>query len=271
MNAVPLASLAIVFLLGSLIGSFLNVCIYRLPEGESIVTPRSRCPQCRTPIAWYHNLPVLSWLWLRGRCASCAAPISWRYPLVEALTGLLFALFCHRFGQHPATLVAWLLIALLVVITFIDLDHQIIPDVISLPGIPIGFLCSFSLPWVSWQSSLLGILLGGGVLLAIALGYQWLRGHEGMGLGDVKLLAMLGAFLGAPAILPVVFLASLLGTAVGIPLMIIKRAGRRLALPFGPFLAAAALAYLYFHEHLAPLSAWYGELIMAGWRGLFHS
>jgi len=261
--------LVLIFLLGAVIGSFLNVCIYRIPAGESVVTPRSRCPHCLTTIRWFHNLPIASWLWLKGRCAYCAAPFSIRYPLVEALTGLLFTLFFMRFGFHPATLVAWLLAALLVTISCIDLDHQIIPDVISLPGIPLGFLCAFAFPWVSWQSSLLGILLGGGILLAIALGYEWLTGQEGMGLGDVKLLAMLGAFLGAAAVLPIIFLASILGTLVGVPLMVITRAGRKLAIPFGPFLAAAALVYFYFVASIDPLARWYGEAIAYWWRSWF--
>lgn len=257
--------LAAAFILGAVVGSFLNVCIYRIPAEESVVTPRSRCPHCLTTIRWYHNLPVISWILLKGRCAYCGAPFSIRYPLVEALTGLLFALFLFRFGLHPATLVAWLLVAALVAITFIDLDHQIIPDVISLPGIPVGFLCAFLLPWVSWQSSLLGILLGGGILLAIALGYEWLTGQEGMGFGDVKLLAMLGAFLGAPAILPIIFLASIMGTAVGVPLMLIKRAGRKLAIPFGPFLAGAALVYLFFVDQIEPVVRWYGAALLYWW------
>lgn len=269
MNGMPMTVVvAGAFILGALIGSFLNVCIYRIPAGESIVSPGSRCPRCHTPIRWYHNLPVLSWILLKGRCAYCGAPFSVRYPLIEALTGLLFALFLYRFGFHPATLVSWLLVAVLVTISFIDLDHQIIPDVISLPGIPLGFLCSFAFPWMSWQSSLLGILLGGGVLLAIALGYEWLTRQEGMGLGDVKLLAMLGAFLGAPAILPIIFLASIMGTLVGVPMMLIKRSGRKLALPFGPFLATAALLYLFFVARILPVVHWYGEAFSWWWRNL---
>jgi leader peptidase (prepilin peptidase)/N-methyltransferase len=256
------------FTLGAIIGSFLNVCIYRIPAGESVIAPRSRCPHCQTTIRWYHNLPVISWMLLKGRCAYCSAPFSVRYPLVEALTGLLFALFLFRFGLRPVTLTAWLLVAALVAISFIDLDHQIIPDVISLPGIPIGFLCSFLLPWVSWQSSLLGILFGGGILLAIALGYEWLTRQEGMGMGDVKLLAMLGAFLGAPAVLPIIFLASILGTLVGIPMMLIKRAGRKLAIPFGPFLAGAALLYLFFVDKIDPVVRWYGEALVFWWRSM---
>jgi leader peptidase (prepilin peptidase)/N-methyltransferase len=256
------------FVLGAVIGSFLNVCIYRIPAGESVVAPRSRCPHCLTTIRWYHNLPILSWILLRGRCAYCGAPFSIRYPLVEALTGVLFALFLYRFGLHPVTPVAWLLVAALVAISFIDLDHQIIPDVISLPGIPIGFLCSFVIPWVSWQSSLLGILLGGGILLAIALGYEWLTKQEGMGLGDVKLLAMLGAFLGAPAILPIIFCASILGTVIGVPVMLVTRAGRKLAIPFGPFLATAALVYLFFVEKIDPVARWYGQTLLLWWQNL---
>ncbi|MGK2905936.1 MAG: prepilin peptidase [Desulfuromonadales bacterium] len=253
------------FILGSIIGSFLNVCIYRIPAGLSIVRPRSRCPQCETPIAWYHNLPILSWILLKGRCATCAAPFSVRYPLVEALTGVLFALFFYRFAFHPVTPVILLLVAVLVVITFIDLDHQIIPDVISLPGIPIGFLCSFLVPWVSWQDSLLGILLGGGSLLTIALGYELLTRKEGMGFGDVKLLAMLGAFLGWSAIFPIIFIGSLLGTLVGIPLMLIKKADGKLAVPFGPFLSAAALIHLFFVQHLDPIMRWYARMLQQLW------
>ncbi len=259
---------AAAFILGAVIGSFLNVCIYRIPAGESVVHPRSRCPRCQTTIRWYHNLPVISWILLKGRCAYCGSAFSIRYPSIEALTGGLFALFLYRFGPHPITLVAWLLVAALVAISFIDLDHQIIPDVISLPGIPIGFLCSFVIPWVSWQSSLLGILLGGGILLAIAFGYEWLTRQEGMGLGDVKLLAMLGAFLGAPSILPIIFLASIMGTLVGVPLMLITRAGRKLAIPFGPFLASAALIYLFFVHRIDPLTRWYGQALTYWWRTL---
>jgi leader peptidase (prepilin peptidase)/N-methyltransferase len=257
--------LAATFVLGAVIGSFLNVCIYRIPEGISIVSPCSRCPQCGTPIRWYHNIPILSWLFLKGRCAYCGVKVSTRYLLVETLTGGLFALFFYRFAFHPVTPVVLLLVAVLVVITFIDLDHQIIPDVISLPGIPIGFLCSFLVPWVSWQESLLGILLGGGSLLTIALGYELLTKKEGMGLGDVKLLAMLGAFLGWTAIFPIIFIGSLLGTLVGIPLMLIKKADGKLAVPFGPFLAAGALIHIFFVQHFDPIMRWYADMLQQLW------
>lgn len=261
--------LTFAFMFGAVIGSFLNVCIYRIPAGLSIIRPASRCPKCLEPIRWYHNIPILSWALLKGRCAYCEAPVSIRYPLVEALTGALFALFLYRFAFHPVTLVLWLLCALLVTISFIDIDHQIIPDVISLPGIPIGFLCSFAVPWVSWQSSLLGIFAGGGSLLAIALGYEFLTKREGMGLGDVKLLAMLCAFLGVRAVFPIIFIGSVLGTLVGVPLMLLKKSDRKLAIPFGPFLAAGALVYGFFIQFWDPLMRWYGAALLEIWQSVF--
>lgn len=257
--------LVVSFILGAIIGSFLNVCIYRIPAGLSIVTPRSHCPHCNTSIRWYHNIPIMSWLLLKGRCAYCGSEVPIRYFLVEALTGGLFALFFFRFAIHPVTPVVLLLIAALVVITFIDLDHQIIPDVISLPGIPVGFLCSFFVPWVSWQESLSGIVLGGGSLLVIALGYELLTRKEGMGFGDVKLLAMLGAFLGWTAIFPIIFIGSLLGTLVGVPLMLLKKADGKLAVPFGPFLSAGALIHIFFIQHFDPIMRWYASMLQQLW------
>ena len=233
--------LSCAFCFGAIVGSFLNVCIYRIPEGKSIVSPPSSCPGCGAAIRWYQNIPILSWVLLGGRCAFCKKSISVRYPLVEALTGILFVLVLWYFGFSAATLIYWIFSAVLVVITFIDLDHQIIPDIVSLPGIPIGFVCSFFVPWISWFDSLLGILLGGGLLLLIAWLYEVLAKREGMGGGDIKLLAMLGAFLGWRAIFPIIFFASLAGTLVGVPLMLLRKKDSRLALPFGPFLALAAL------------------------------
>ncbi|MBE9485924.1 MAG: prepilin peptidase [Desulfuromonadales bacterium] len=233
------------FVLGSVIGSFLNVCIYRIPAGKSIVSPPSSCPHCGHRIRWFQNVPILSYLFLLGKCAGCGQQISLRYPLIEALTGGLFVLVLYSFGLIPATPVYWLFVAVLVVITFIDLDHQIIPDVISLPGIVVGFLCSFFIPWMPWLDSLLGILIGGGILFLIAWGYEFLTKREGMGGGDIKLLAMLGAFLGWKAIFPMVFLASLAGTVIGLPLMVLQKKDSKLALPFGPFLALAALVHLF--------------------------
>lgn len=220
----------------------------------SIVSPPSRCPHCGASIRWYQNIPILSYVALGGKCGSCKTRISCRYPIVEFLTGGLFVLVYFSFHFSAATLVYWLFVAALVVITFIDLDHQIIPDVISLPGIVVGFFCSFAIPWLSWTDSLLGILLGGGSLWLVAVLYELLTKKEGMGGGDIKLLAMLGAFLGWKAILPIIFISSLIGSLIGVPLMLVKKADSKLAIPFGPFLALGALIYLFWGRQLV---AWY--------------
>lgn len=238
------------FVLGAVVGSFLNVCIYRIPAGLSVVSPPSHCPKCENAIHWYHNIPIISYLLLRGRCGFCQVKISPRYALVEFVSGLLFVVVLSHFGLSPATVVYWLFVAGLLVITFIDLDHQIIPDVISLPGIPIGFVCCFFIPWLSWTDSLLGVLLGGGLLLTIAWLYEVLTKREGMGGGDVKLLGMIGAFLGWKAIFPIIFFASVGGTLIGVPLMLIQGRDSRFALPFGPFLATAAVVYLFWGQDI---------------------
>jgi len=250
MNLEETKVIAAALILGLLVGSFLNVCIHRVPLGMSIVRPASRCPRCGFELRWYQNVPILSYLLLRGKCASCKVRISIRYPMVEALTGLLFLLVFHCFGISWATPVYWVFVATLVVITFIDLDHQIIPDVISLPGIVVGFLTALMVPWLSWTDSLFGILLGGGSLFLVAEVYQRLTGQEGMGGGDVKLLAMIGAFLGWKAVLPVIFFGSLAGSLVGVPLMLLKRSDGKLAIPFGPFLALGALICLFWGRQL---------------------
>ncbi|RKX23815.1 MAG: prepilin peptidase, partial [Candidatus Zixiibacteriota bacterium] len=171
------------FILGTVIGSFLNVCIYRIPAGKSIVSPPSSCPNCGHQIRWYQNIPILSYLLLGAKCASCKTKISFCYPAIEFLTGILFSAVWYYFEFSAATLVYWLFVAALVTITFIDLDHQIIPDVISLPGIIVGFACSFFIPWLSWVDSLRGILIGGGILLLIAWLYEKIAHREGMGGG----------------------------------------------------------------------------------------
>jgi leader peptidase (prepilin peptidase)/N-methyltransferase len=242
------------FLLGSCIGSFLNVCIYRIPEGLSVVTPRSRCPQCGHQIRWYENVPILSYLLLGGKCSACKVSFSPRYLLVEALTGGLFVFVLYTFSLSWGTPAYMVFVAVLVAITFIDLDHQIIPDVISLPGIVIGFIFSFFIPWVGWLDSLIGILVGGGSLLLVAFAYEYLTKKEGMGGGDIKLLAMIGAFLGWQAVFPVIFFASLIGTLVGVPFMLMKGEGGKLALPFGPFLSLAAVIQLFFGQDIL---SWY--------------
>jgi leader peptidase (prepilin peptidase)/N-methyltransferase len=237
--------IVLTFIFGSVIGSFLNVCIARIPNKKSIISPPSHCPKCLTRIRWYQNIPIVSYLALRGKCAGCGLPIPIRYLLVEVLTGLLFAQVFSLFGFQFATLICWVFVGLLIAITFIDLDHQIIPDALSLPGIGVGLLGAILFPWIPWTVSWLGILLGGGILYAIALGSELLAKREGMGGGVIKLLAMLGAFLGWKAIFPIVFLSSLIGTLIGVPWMLFKNKDARFAIPFGPFLAAAALVYLF--------------------------
>ena len=260
--------LLVAFVAGTCVGSFLNVCIHRLPADESVVTPRSRCPRCGTQIAWYDNLPLLSWAWLRARCRSCGEGISARYPLVEAATGALLLLALARFGVTAAAAVAFVFTAALLLVTFIDLDHRFIPDEVSLPGIVVGFGASFLPGAIGGLDSLLGAVIGGGVLWALAWGYERATGVEGMGLGDVKLLAMIGAFLGWQALPIVLVLASITGSLAGVAVMVAEgggaagrrvtrrlglrailpfaqRAARRTAVPFGPFLALGAVVALY--------------------------
>ncbi len=236
---------------GAVVGSFLNVVILRLPEeGASIVFPASHCPKCKTPLRAWENIPILSYLVLRGRCRSCRAPISIQYPLVEAaMAGLSFALF-RSFGLSAALAIYFPFCAALLVIMVIDLYHQIIPDVISLPGIVIGFAASFFNPLVSWQDAALGILCGGGALFAVAYGYYLFTKREGMGGGDIKLLAMIGAFLGWQSLPFVVFGSSLIGAVVGIGAMIQQKKGGKTVIPYGPFLSGAALGYLFFREEI---------------------
>lgn len=228
-------------LVGAIIGSFLNVVIVRLPQKESLVAPRSRCRACGTELHWFDNIPVLSFLALRGRCRTCGAAISWRYPIVEAVTALTFALAAWRSTPLSDLLVAWLFLSALIAIAGIDLEHQIIPDRITLPGIAVGFVTSFLGTRVSWLDALLGILAGGGILFAVIL----LSGG-GMGGGDMKLGAMIGAFLGYKLALLALFLAVILGGVVALGLLSAGIRRRKDPIPFGPFLAcAAAVATLW--------------------------
>lgn len=243
-----------VFLFGACVGSFLNVCIYRLPAGESVVSPPSRCPACGREISWYDNIPVISFLLLSGRCRSCRSAISWRYPSVEMLNGLLTLLLFMKFGPSFTFVSLFVFSSALVAITFIDLDHQIIPDVITLPGIALGFAASFLVGGIDWKNSLIGILVGGGSLLIVAYGYQFLTGKEGMGGGDIKLLAMMGAFLGWPAVPFVIFASSLIGSIIGVTLMLIRGRDSKLAIPFGPFLSFGALLYIFYGSRII---TWY--------------
>jgi len=242
------------FLLGAAIGSFLNVCIYRLPSGLSIISPRSFCPVCQKPIRAYDNVPVLSYFLLGGKCRNCGTKIPWRYPFVEALTGAIALVLFYKFNFSPLFFSLFAFSAALIVITFIDLDHQIIPDVISLPGIGVGFLLAVFGLSVSIKESIIGILLGGGSLYLAAVLYETLMKREGMGGGDVKLLAMIGAWLGWKAVLFTLFFASFSGSIIGGAIMLAKKEGGKYAVPFGPFLAFAALAYIFFGQKLI---TWY--------------
>lgn len=242
--------LVFLFVFGSTIGSFLNVCIVRIPEKISIVLPASHCPRCKKPIPWYYNIPLLSYLLLGGKCRYCRAPIAFRYFIVELLTPVVLLMLYSAYGLSLPLLAAFIFSSSLIVITFIDLKHQIIPDVISLPGIPICFACSFVAPWTDPLQSLIGICVGGGVLYLFAGGYKLLTKKEGMGGGDIKMLAMIGAFLGWKGALAALILGSFAGSVLGIILIIVKGKNFKYALPFGPFLAVGAFCALLFGEQL---------------------
>jgi leader peptidase (prepilin peptidase)/N-methyltransferase len=240
---------AVLTVLGLCVGSFLNVVIARLPEGRSLVRPRSACPRCGALIAWYDNVPLLSFTLLAGRCRRCRAPIPWRYPVVEAATGGVFlALFLQR-GLVPDLVPALALAAALVAITVIDLDHQIIPDAITLPGTAAGLGWALATGRPGWWDALLGILLGGGLFFVIIV-----ASRGGMGGGDMKLGAMLGAFLGWKILLVALLLAILTGGLVAVALLALGRAGRKDAVPFGPFLALGGLVALLWGQGLL---GWY--------------
>lgn len=247
-------ALAIVFLFGLLWGSFANVVIYRLPEEESVVFPRSRCPKCRTLIRWYQNIPVLSWLALRGKCAACGTRISPRYPFVELLMGFAF----WAVAWHDSSLIAWpfhfFFVGSLIVSTFIDLDHWILPDKITYPGMLVGLASSFLLPDFSVLESFTGLFLGGGILYAVAAAYQAISHKDGLGGGDIKFLAMVGAFLGPKGAIATLVLSSTLGSILGIFLIVLRGKSRSSAVQFGPFLAAGAAVAFFFGE---PLWQWY--------------
>jgi leader peptidase (prepilin peptidase) / N-methyltransferase len=243
--------LAISMLFGAIIGSFLNVVILRLPaENGSIVFPASHCPRCKTPLSWTDNIPLLSYLLLHGRCRYCHDPISLQYPVVELLMSLLTASLVYRFGFTVTAAGYLLFCAALLIIIWIDIYHQIIPDVISLPGIGIGLFFSFFNSFVNWRDALIGLLAGGGILYAIALIYYLLRKQEGMGGGDIKLLAMIGAFLGWQSLPFVIFMSSITGSLFGLLAMIPQQKGVNTRIPFGPFLSCSALAYLFFRKDI---------------------
>lgn len=245
-------------LVGLVTGSYLNVVVHRLPRGESTVLPRSRCPACGAPIRPLDNVPVVSWLALRGRCRACAAPISPRYPLVEASTAVLFVGCAERFGLSWDALAAALLCSLLVALAAIDVEHLLLPDRLTLPGIVLGVALQPLVGWTGegWAGlagALLGAALGAGVLLA-AYGLWWLfRREEGLGLGDVKMLAMIGAFLGWRGVVVALLVAAASGALVGLAAMALGRAGLGSKVPFGAFLALGAVVALFAGELLIGL------------------
>jgi leader peptidase (prepilin peptidase)/N-methyltransferase len=269
----------VVFLFGLIVGSFLNVCIVRLPRGRSIAHPPSHCPRCRTPIRFYDNIPIISFLLLRGKCRSCGEPISWRYPIVELMNGLFYLWIVGEFGLGGEAGLMMAFCSALIVITFIDYDHQIIPDVITLPGMLIGLslapffmypltdtlpfhldgLLPHSGPYLSaFINSVIGLVLGGGPLLAIGWIWEKLRHIEAMGGGDIKLMGMVGSFLGWKGALLTIMLGALAGSVVGVLLIVLKRHKMEKVIPFGPFLALGAVATAFFGPDII---SWYLGLI----------
>lgn len=246
-------------LLGLALGSFLNVCIYRIPRKKSIINPGSACPNCEERIKFYDNIPLASYLILMGKCRHCGHPISWHYPAVESLTGLLSLALFIRYGFGYQYVLLLLFTSGLLAISFIDLHHQIIPDVLSLPGIVLGFAASLILPHLSWLDSVIGIIAGGGSLYLVAVIYQRLTGKEGMGGGDVKLLAMIGAWMGWRSLPLIVLMSSLTGAIIGTLFLLLAGKGFRARIPFGPFLSLGALLYLFLG---ARLQHWYLGLLL---------
>jgi len=255
------AGMVFAVLFGLALGSFLNVCIYRIPLQKSIIHPRSSCPNCGQPIRFYDNIPVASYVVLLGRCRHCRHPISPRYPVVEAITGL-FSLAVFLKTETTTEYFFFVLFgASLVAIAFIDLQHQIIPDVISIPGIIVGFAFSLFSSSLSWIDSLTGIVGGGGFLLLVALAFEKVTGRQGMGMGDVKMLAMIGAWMGWRALPFVILLASLSGSMIGGALLLLTRQGVRAKIPFGPFLALGTVVYLFFGNEFV---SWFNQLGLPG-------
>ncbi|MGH1468025.1 MAG: prepilin peptidase [Bdellovibrionales bacterium] len=248
-----LVLLFLFFVLGSMIGSFLNVVIYRWPREESFVTPRSKCPRCKAPIPIYLNIPILSWLMLLGKANCCGDKINMRYPLVEFLTGASFAFTFYKFGLTFETFEYCLFLGMAIPCFFIDLEHYLLPDIFTITGIFVGFAGSFMSLTRSPVDSFLGLFFGGGLFWFTAWFFEKVRKKEGLGFGDVKLIAWLGA-LGGLSSIPFILMASgFAGSLVGLFLVAFKGGTRNTALPFGPFLISSAVVYFYFLEDLQGL------------------
>jgi leader peptidase (prepilin peptidase)/N-methyltransferase len=269
----------VVLLFGLIVGSFLNVCIVRLPRGRSIVSPPSHCPRCKRSIKFYDNIPVISFLILRGKCRACNEPISWRYPAVELLNGLMYVWTVREFGFGGEAFLVMAFCSSLIVITFIDYDHQIIPDVITLPGMLVGLMLApffmsvlaDPLPFhigsllphagpylTGFLNSFIGLLFGATPLLAIGWLWEKLRNVEAMGGGDVKLMGMVGSFLGWKGALLTIMLGALAGSVVGITLILLNRHKMDKVIPFGPFLAVGAVVTMFYGYDIV---SWYLGLI----------
>jgi leader peptidase (prepilin peptidase) / N-methyltransferase len=249
----PAMWLVFAAVMGACIGSFLNVVIYRLPLGLSVVSPPSRCPECASLLDWYDNIPIFGWLRLGGRCRRCYNPISIQYPIVELITALSFVLVVWLTPAGLLLVTRLLLVCILIALFAIDLEHQILPNSITLPGIVIGLALSVFAP-PGWRDALIGAVLGGAILYGIAWAYYLWRREEGLGMGDVKMLAMVGAFLGWKAVLVTLVLSSFSGALIGVSLIAFHRGDMKLALPFGTFLALGAAVAMLAGE---PLVAWY--------------
>ncbi len=249
-DAMPLT---FTIILGLAFGSFFNVCIHRIPRGLSLTRPGSRCPGCGHALGWYDNIPVLSYAMLGGRCRTCRQPISVRYPLVELITCGVFVLHFFAFGLTPLFFVRLAFASALIVLFAIDLEHHLLPDVITLPGIAAGLACSVFLP-PGLRDAAIGVVAGGGVLWLIGEAYYRYSGHEGMGGGDVKMLAMIGAFLGWQLMFVTLVLSSFAGSIAGLAVIAARRGGLKYALPYGTFLALGALVASLVGERMV---AWY--------------
>jgi leader peptidase (prepilin peptidase)/N-methyltransferase len=248
----------IAFLFGLAVGSFLNVCIHRIPLGKSIVSPPSSCPECGEEIKYYDNIPLLSYVILFGKCRHCRTPIPLHYPLVEAVTGLLSAALLMKFDLSAQFFLFFLFSASLVTIAFIDLHHRIIPDILSLSLLILGFIASlFHLIEIPWLDSVVGILGGGGFFYLIAVLFEKLTGREGMGGGDIKMLAMIGAWTGWRALPSIILISSLGGILIGGISLLLARRGMRSKIPFGPFLSLGTLVWLFFGYDL---QLWISEI-----------
>jgi leader peptidase (prepilin peptidase)/N-methyltransferase len=241
-------------LFGLCLGSFANVCIYRIPLDKSIVHPASSCPHCGVRIRFFDNIPVFGYLLLTGRCRQCRVSISMRYPLVEILMAFLSLALFIRFGFQLQYLQFIVFAGTLVILSFIDFDHKILPDVLTFPGIAVGWLVSFLPGGISWTDSLIGLAAGGGSLYLVATVYERITGREGLGGGDIKLLAMIGAWMGWQSLPLIVLMSSLSGAVIGSVFILSGGKGARTQIPFGPFLSLGALSYLFFGRQI---SLWY--------------